>query len=977
MATTLITRTRVAFAATVVLVSGLSAAHAQPVDSARVGAEADPVAAAVALSQAVFGDDAASAVVVGRSDVFADNLAGAAVGRGSGPLLYVPGGPDGELPAGVRSEIVRLLPEAGGDCDAVDAEVFLLGGDQALSTGIEQTLTSDGWCVERLAGDSRVQTALAAADRIVGGAIPTQVLLARADDWADAATGGAWSVAAGVPVLITPTDQLHPDVADWLSQRADPAATEIVLLGGTAALSQAVEDAARDLGQVRRVAGPARDATAAAIAGELWPEDVQSGAVTLVNGYADNGWTYALAGGVLAASQAAPELYVQADAVPPGTATWLDANPPTLVTAIGPTSAISDAVLAQASGAPPPGPSDELAYYGPNGDIRVANSDGTGDHAITASAVTGDKEAPASWAPDGSAVAFTAFGGVGVAYLDGRPEIVLPGTSGGIDPAWSPRADLIAFTGRGASGDFAAFVVAPDGTGLRQFGGDGLLVSHQPWSPSGERLVATSRADNSLQIVDVATGGTTSVATTQPFTAARWSPSGDTILLQQGPFDLSLISPDGTNLQPLAGFGVAGAASWSADGTQVASFAIVGDACEADGIFVIDVATGEARQVAEAFDECPKPPAFSPDGLRVAYSAGGIFEANVDGTEGHPISSGSAPSFRPAAPVAAEALQGRIAFTSAAYKPALYTIATNGTDLQRVSGPDSWTGPLALSPDGGALAFYGYPPGTTSDAEVMTASADGTGTHAVVQAGGKLHLDRVAWSPDGRYIAHTRYQTPTAASGRHELFLYDTVTGTDRQLSHVGNEEEQVFPQWSPDGSVIVMMSRHSVPNPDGVTYSVSTNTYLVPVDDSAAVELPRCFQFGGLSWSPSGQQLVATGPCGSTWPQGNLYLLNRDGTEGPTFSTRGSSPAWSPDGTVIAYSGEDGQLWTISPDGSGNRRVTDGGPPVLNPQWTADSRFITFTCGQCVGYVHVASGERTLLPVPFDVAGFAVALHV
>lgn len=71
--------------------------------------------------------------------------------------------------------------------------------------------------------------------------------------FADALVAGPLSSKAEVPMLLTPQSELHAEVAAYLS---DANIEHVVLMGGTAALSQAVEDAIEDLGiVVDRMAG--------------------------------------------------------------------------------------------------------------------------------------------------------------------------------------------------------------------------------------------------------------------------------------------------------------------------------------------------------------------------------------------------------------------------------------------------------------------------------------------------------------------------------------------------------------------------------------------------------------------------------------------------------------------------------------------------------------------------------------------------
>ena len=113
-------------------------------------------------------------------------------------------------------------------------------------------------------------------------------------------------------------------------------ATTAVLLGGEAALSPAVADALTEAGlTVRRVAGPTRHATAAAVAGEL----PATGRVLLARGDA---FADAVAASGLGAATGTAVLLTRPDALPEETAAALDAA--TAVSIIGGPAAVSDAV---------------------------------------------------------------------------------------------------------------------------------------------------------------------------------------------------------------------------------------------------------------------------------------------------------------------------------------------------------------------------------------------------------------------------------------------------------------------------------------------------------------------------------------------------------------------------------------------------------------------------------------------------------
>ncbi|MEE8599961.1 cell wall-binding repeat-containing protein [Euzebya tangerina] len=262
----------------------------------------EPIEAAVQISNERFPTGGASIVVLSRNDVFADSLTGAVL-TGDGPLLYTP---TGTLDPRTRDEIDRLLAGSG--------TVFLLGGETAISPAVSQSLQAAGYTPIRLAGPSRVETAVAIADQAASlFGQPQMAVVARADApadnptaaWADAVASGGWAAATGQPILLTQTASAHPATAAWLQGHPS---TDVVVVGGAAAVSQAAADG---LGADSRVEGPNRFATAAAVSAELWPA-VPAGHI-LAPGGSDDGWAYTLAAAGLSADLNWPLLLIELD----------------------------------------------------------------------------------------------------------------------------------------------------------------------------------------------------------------------------------------------------------------------------------------------------------------------------------------------------------------------------------------------------------------------------------------------------------------------------------------------------------------------------------------------------------------------------------------------------------------------------------------------------------------------------------------
>jgi TolB protein len=118
-----------------------------------------------------------------------------------------------------------------------------------------------------------------------------------------------------------------------------------------------------------------------------------------------------------------------------------------------------------------------VAWYPPgvswtDGDVYVANRDGTGLRRLTSAPGLDDQPA---WSPDGRRIAFRRSSGapglpvqVDLHVVDAAggaaTRIALPGLE--VAPAWSPDGALLAFASNYGSQFFEIYTARPDGTGL-------------------------------------------------------------------------------------------------------------------------------------------------------------------------------------------------------------------------------------------------------------------------------------------------------------------------------------------------------------------------------------------------------------------------------------------------------------------------------------------------------------------------------
>jgi Tol biopolymer transport system component len=99
-------------------------------------------------------------------------------------------------------------------------------------------------------------------------------------------------------------------------------------------------------------------------------------------------------------------------------------------------------------------------------------------------------------------------------------------------------------------------------------------------------------------------------------------------------------------------------------------------------------------------------------------------------------------------------------------------------------------------------------------------------------------------------------------------------------------------------------------------------------------------------AWSPDGTRIAfASARAGSF----DIYVMNADGTGTKRLTTSKANdqgPTWSPDGRRIAFSrsSDGGHVWLMNADGTGAQRLTDELAAEGEPAWSPDGRWIAYT---------------------------------
>jgi eukaryotic-like serine/threonine-protein kinase len=154
------------------------------------------------------------------------------------------------------------------------------------------------------------------------------------------------------------------------------------------------------------------------------------------------------------------------------------------------------------------------------------------------------------------------------AQQDTRPVALVPGASGDIHPALSPKGDRIAFSSA-RGGDRNIWTARPDGSEPRMVTAGAANDERPAWSPDGRRIafVSSRGGRRGLWVTDVDGGIPRHVRDAEILDTVTWSPDGSEIAYAAPLGDvpaLFAVTLDGQSLRRITTPAAATAPSWSA-----------------------------------------------------------------------------------------------------------------------------------------------------------------------------------------------------------------------------------------------------------------------------------------------------------------------------------------------------------------------------------------------------------------------------
>jgi Tol biopolymer transport system component len=267
----------------------------------------------------------------------------------------------------------------------------------------------------------------------------------------------------------------------------------------------------------------------------------------------------------------------------------------------------------------------------------------------------------------------------------------------------------------------------------------------------------------------------------------------------------------------------------------------------------------------------------------------------------------------------------------------LYVIDASGARGPRLTtGPQRDVGPL-ISTDRRTLIYTRQAADVDEDRELWTMSVAGEGDRPLFDPplSGCREPGRPAWNPaDQTQLAIVCYGEPTLTLRLMSLdgAIVHTLTPARAYIDDLA---------FSPDGTQITYWAADSAADSAAAGQG---RLYVQSADGSGE---PRALSDGEVdndpAWSPDGSTIAFSRGLGGG-PR-EIYVVPAAGGEARSLlAAEGSAatgPAWSPDGSLIAFKSDRSgggvpgqQWWVMGVDGSDPRQLTTEGQAVATPAW-------------------------------------------
>ena len=246
---------------------------------------------------------------------------------------------------------------------------------------------------------------------------------------------------------------------------------------------------------------------------------------------------------------------------------------------------------------------------------------------------------------------------------------------------------------------------------------------------------------------------------------------------------------------------------------------------------------------------------------------------------------------------------------------------------------------IGWAPDASRIAFAATGLGPDDYFAVYVVGADGALAPVLVAAETGRQVRYPAWSPDSSRVAFLARFGTDLDDGLW-IRLVGQTTGV--RIADILNTPSGAT--WSPDGARLAVM--HNV-NHGG---AIATDITVVRSDGSTRTNVTNRAgneYIDADPWSPDGAKVLITSA-----HEGNseLYIVDVvNVTETRITTTAGNEAGgdWSPDGSLVLFTHVEPNgtkdIYTVAPDGSGRRNLTQDTVDQYQPRWSPDGSEIVF----------------------------------
>jgi Tol biopolymer transport system component len=234
-----------------------------------------------------------------------------------------------------------------------------------------------------------------------------------------------------------------------------------------------------------------------------------------------------------------------------------------------------------------------------------------------------------------------------------------------------------------------------------------------------------------------------------------------------------------------------------------------------------------------------------------------------------------------------------------------------------------------------------------------------------------------AWSSDGTRIAFTSDQDEVG--GFSDIWVMDADGSNPTNLTKTPDTPDadnfhEYQPSWAPSGTQIVFV--REIP---GQVISEQADIFVMDTDPTTTDDANNLTQTDASeidpAWSPDGTKIAYAGVRNSGF---EIVTMDPDGQNetilsGDSFEGDDRAPDWSPDSTKVVFMKqsqvggccEPWEIWGVNRDGSGDTNLTNHPSDDMGPSWSPDGTEIIFTSNRDATQEEPFRSDIYAMPAP------------